>query len=102
MQIVWDPEVIEQLRKSQTVLELETFQVEDRSLTAYCVVPAEKIFSEMAQLNNYIDLHKGFIVALNEKNYKLCEDIAEHLKGKFGGELDSFYNEILRRIASAK
>jgi len=97
MQIVWDPEVIEQLRKSQTVLELETFQVNDQSVTAYCVVPAEKIFSEMAQLNNYIDLHKGFIVALNEENYQLCTDIAEHLKGKFGGELDTFYDEILSR-----
>lgn len=98
MQIVWDPTAVEQLRKSQTVLELETFQVDNRSVTAYCVVPAEKILGELAQLNNYIELHQGFIVAVNEKNYKLCQDIAEHLMGKFGGELDTFYEEILNRI----
>jgi hypothetical protein len=97
MQIVWDPTVIEQLRKSQTVLELETFVVEHNSITAYCVVPAEKILNEMSNINHYIELHEGFIVALNEKNYTLCTDIAEHLMGKFGGELDSFYNEILSR-----
>lgn len=97
MQIVWDPTAIEQLRKSQTVLELETFQLEDQSITAYCVVPADKLLSEMALLDRYIELHEGFVKAYKENNYKLCEDIAEHLMGKFGGELDSFYTEILAR-----
>ena len=97
MQIVWNAEAVAQLRKNQTVLELETFQVEGKEITAYCVVPADKLLSELAQLDNYIDLHKGFVQAIKENNYKLCEDIAEHLMGKFGGELDSFYAEILSR-----
>jgi hypothetical protein len=97
MQIVWDSKAVEQLRKSQTVLELETFQVEDQKITAYCVVPAEKLLDDMPQLDNNIKLHEGFVQATKEKNYKLCEDIAEHLMGKFGGELDSFYTEILSR-----
>jgi hypothetical protein len=97
MQIVWDPTSIEQLRKSQTVLELETFQIDDQSITAYCVVPAEKLLTEMALLDRYIELHEGFVKAFKENNHKLCEDIAEHLMGKFGGELDSFYTEILAR-----
>jgi hypothetical protein len=101
MQIVWDPKVIEQLRKSQTVLELETFIVEHNSITAYCVVPAEKILNEMSDINRYIELHEGFVAALKEKNHKLCQDIAEHLLGRFGGELDSFYQEILSRNQNA-
>jgi len=98
MQIVWDPVAVEQLRKNQTVLELETFQVNEKSVTAYCVVPADKILSEMAQLPNYIELHEGFVKAFKDSNYTLCRDIAEHLMGKFGGELDTYYKEILSRI----
>jgi hypothetical protein len=85
------------MSKSHTVLELETFQYEDKELTAYCVVPADKIVDEMPFLESYIKLHNGFVKAMKENNYKLCNDIAEHLMGKFGGELDSFYTEILAR-----
>jgi hypothetical protein len=98
MQIVWDPTVIEQLRKSHTVLELESFQVDDKLIPTYCVVPAEKLISEIAQLDKYVELHNGFVTALKEQNYNLCLDISEHLVGKFGGELDSFYEEIISRI----
>jgi hypothetical protein len=98
MQIVWDPTAVLQLRKNQTLLELETFQVEDQQITAYCVVPADKLLTEMSQLENNVKLHEGFVQALKENNYKLCEDIAEHLMGKFGGEMDSFYTEILNRF----
>jgi DNA polymerase III delta subunit len=97
MQIVWDSIAVEQLRKTQTVLELESFQIEDREITTYCVVPAEKILLELPQLDSNIKLHEGFVQALKENNHKLCKDIAEHLLGKFGGELDSFYQEILSR-----
>ena len=98
MQIIWDQAVVEQLKHSHTLLELETFDVNGTPITTYCVVPAEKIVLELAQLNAYSELHAGFIKAYNEKNYQLCIDIAEHLTGKFGGELDTFYEEILSRI----
>ena len=97
MQIVWDKNAIEKLKDTHTLLELETFQVEGTEITAYCVVPAEKILGELAQLDRYIELHNGFIKALKENNQQLCKDISEHLMGRFGGELDSFYEEILNR-----
>jgi DNA polymerase III delta subunit len=98
MQIVWNQEIAEQLKNSHTVLELETFSVNGQNLTAYCVIPPEKIVLELAELDANKQLHTGFLQALNEKNYTLCQDIAEHLLGRFGGELDSFYQEILSRI----
>jgi hypothetical protein len=97
MQIIWDPTVVDQLRKSQTILELETFQVEDKSLTAYCVLPADKVLNELSTLDHYMGLHNGFVQALKENNQQLCNELAEHLLGRFGGELDSFYNEIVAR-----
>jgi len=102
MQIVWNNEVAETLKSSHTVLELETFEVEGKPLTAYCVVPPEKIgLAGFATLDTFKNLHAGFIQALKQKDYKLCKDSAEHLMGQFGGELDSFYEEILKRIESS-
>jgi len=100
MQIVWDPEVVEKLKRSHTVLELETIEQQDgKMITAYCLVPPDKIGLEgFALLDNYKELHKGFVRAYNNKNYTLCEEIAPHIQGKFGGELDSFYEVILGRI----
>lgn len=102
MQIIWDQTVVEQLKQSHTLLELETFDVKGVPITTWCVVPADKIgISGFTTLQNYVDIHKAFIKAFNEGNYKLCEDCLEHLPGQFGGELDSFYEEIARRIENA-
>ena len=100
MQIVWNKEIAEKLMNTHTVLELETFKVNGADLTAYCIVPPEKIgISGFAMLDTHTNLHNEFISALKQKNYQLCRDVSEHLLGKFGGELDSFYEEILKRIA---
>ena len=99
MQIIWDEVAAEKLKQSHTVLELETFQVEDRRIKGYCVVPAEKVINDIAQLDNLKTLHAEFIKAMNNSDLKLCTDIAEHLKGRFAGELDSFYDIILDRLA---
>lgn len=101
MQIIWNQAAAQQLRNSHTVLELETFTVDNQSITAYCVVPAEKIFAELTQLETSTELHAGFITAFNDKNYQLCQDIAPQLVGRFGGELDSFYELIIDKINNA-
>lgn len=98
MQIIWDQQAAHQLKNSHTILELETFLVDGKSITAYCVLPAEKIFPEMAQLETLTQLHATFIASFNEQNYDLCRDIAPELVGRFGGELDSFYTAILDKI----
>jgi hypothetical protein len=98
MQIIWSQEAAERLSNSHTVLELETFEVKGESITTYCVVPAEKIIGELSQLDTNKNLHSEFLKAFKKKDYKFCEDCAELLIGKFGGELDTFYEEILKRI----
>ena len=99
MQIIWNQEAADRLKNSHTVLELETIDVAGYgAVTAYCVVPPEKLFAAgFSNLERYVELHNGFIAALKANNYQLCTDIGEHLKGAFGGELDTFYDEILKR-----
>lgn len=100
MQIIFGREVAEQIKQRYTVLELEALEVHDgRKLEAFCVVPADKIpLAELPDLDHYIRLHGEYVYALSKKKYQICTDLHKHLLGKFGGELDSFYEEIQRRI----
>lgn len=101
MNIILGNEPADRLRENYTVLELETFTKQDGGqITAYCVV--EQIpLNELSMLEQNKLLHESFVREFNNKNYKFCEDAAEHLMGKFNGELDSFYLEILQRIKTA-
>jgi hypothetical protein len=97
MQIVWDPDAVKNLKHSHTLLELETFTTEKGTLTAWCVVPAEKLLSDLPDLENLKQLHQDFVTAYKTNNFDLCADLYRQLQGRFGGELDTFYQEILSR-----
>lgn len=98
MQIIWNQEAVSKLKNNHTLLELETFVVNGQPITAYCVVPLEKVVKEITELENNKHLHSEFVKSFNEKNYDMCNELYQHLLGKFGGELDSFYEEIINKI----
>ena len=88
------------LRETHTVLSLEKITHEGTVDRAYCVVPSDAVnFMEIQQLEQHVELHEQFVLEYEIGNYQYCRDAAEHLYGKFGGELDSFYDEILKRIS---
>ena len=98
MEIIFSREVAEGLRERYTVLELETFNVQDQKLETFCVVPAEKLMMEMGQLTDNIAVHEQLIQSLKENNNDIVIELSTALKGKFGGELDSFYDILLERL----
>ena len=99
MELIFNRETAEALGDKYTILELETFDVEGKLLEVFCLIPAEKInLGELPDLEHNVKLHNHFVDALKTKNYKVCQDLQEHLMGKFGGEVDSFYEEIIKRI----
>lgn len=98
MQIIFNRQVAEELRSRYTVLELETFDVEGQQLETFCVVPADRMnLAHLPNLESDVKLHENLIEQLKVKNYQFCLDAIEHLMGKFGGELDSFYTIIQER-----
>lgn len=98
MNIVVGRRVAEELAERYTVLPLESFDSDGVWVEAFCVVPAEKInLGEMMFLDENIRLHKGFLEAYEQQNWERMHEIDEHLRGKFGGELDTFYEELLSR-----
>lgn len=99
MHIIVGDEAAQSLRGNYTVLELETFDNKDKKITAYCVVPEVPIM-ELPYLEYHKKLHEDFIREYNSGNYNYCITAVEHLKGKFNGDLDSFYDIIIEKINS--
>ena len=98
MQVIFSRQVADELRDRYTILELETFEVQDQILETFCVVSGEKMnLADLPHLADHIKMHEEFIEQLKQKNYKFCMDAIEQLMGKFGGDLDSFYEIILER-----
>ena len=98
MQIVWDKLAIEQMRGKHTLLELETFDFKGEPVTTYCVIPPEKIINDLAILDSLKDLHNKFLEAFKNQDLGACEMLSQQLTGRFGGELDTFYEEIIKRL----
>ena len=91
----------EKLREKYAVLDLETLIVEGKEMEVFCLIPAEKIaLPDLPQLENWVKLHNDFLHGYETKQYNYCRQCIEHLTGKFGGEVDTFYEEILKRIDS--
>lgn len=97
MNIILGRERADELREKFTVLELESFEHTDgMQIPAFCVIPAEKIpLAELPMLDNWINMHSVLITEFKKGNRNYCEQAIEHLRGKFGGELDTFYDHVL-------
>ena len=101
MNIVFGDDVVEQLRLKYTVLELDTLPHPEKGMvTAYCVMPVEQIALEMASLEQNCALHEQVIQGIKDNDTVLVRGLCETMQGKFGGELDTFYQEIIKRIDS--
>lgn len=101
MNIILGQARADELREKFTVLELETFEHTDgMQIPAFCVIPAEKVpLGEISGLQQWVDLHENLIKEYKKGNNKFCQDAIEHLMGKFGGELDSFYQHIIAKVS---
>ena len=104
MQIIFGRDNAEKLREKYTVLDLETVTAEDgQTMEVFCLVSAEHIgIPDLPHLEQWIKLHDEFLHGYHTQQYDYCRQCIEHLRGKFGGELDTFYDEILRRIDLAE
>jgi hypothetical protein len=87
---------------SYTVLELDTFRLPDGTTSiAYCVV--EKIpLTEFDKLDAYRKVHADLLTNYRAREWTYCEHAIEGLMGKWNGELDSFYSNLLLRVLNFK
>ena len=103
MNIILGRENIEQAQEKYTVLELDTLIINGAAdpVTAYCLIEQVPI-DQIAGMDQFRDLHNNLMKNYRLQNWKFCEDAIEHLQGQWGGELDSFYTEMSKRIVDLK
>lgn len=103
MNIILGRENIEQAQEKYTVLELDTLIINGAAdpVTAYCLIEQVPI-DQIAGMDQFRDLHNNLMKNYRLRNWKFCEDAIEHLRGKWGGELDSFYAEMSQRISQLR
>ena len=86
-----------------TVLELDTFRTadSDKTHTSYCLV--EKLaLDEFATMESYKKIHADLIVAYRNRHWNYCEQAIAGLMGRWSGELDTFYTDLLIRVKQHK
>lgn len=93
---------ISSLEAKYTVLDLDTFRLPDGNVHTACCVVENMPIQELAQADNFKELHANLILEYGKRNWNYCEQAIEQLVGKWGGELDSFYAELNTRIARLK
>jgi hypothetical protein len=99
MHIIFGKDEARALQDKYTVLELDTFRFEHNDLTvpAYCIIENIGI-GDLPDLERMKNLHAELIKNYKIKNWEFCLQALEHLSGKWGGEVDSFYADIGTRV----
>jgi hypothetical protein len=101
MNIIFKRDVMN-IDQKYTVLDLDTFSLPDGSMhTACCVVETIPVV-ELPETERLKELHANLLTNYAEKNWNFCEQAIEHLTGKWNGELDTFYQDLTRRIDQLK
>lgn len=80
-------------------LELDTFRTADseHTVTAYCIVEKPAL-DEFATIDSYKQIHADLIQAYRDRHWGYCEQAIAGLMGRWGGELDTFYTNLLNRV----
>jgi len=99
MNIIFGDENINQLEEKYIVLELDTFRVQDKLTPTYCVIDSANI-GNIKTVESNTDLHRNLIKNYKKGDFNFCNQAIGHLRGKFNGELDTFYDEVAKRISS--
>lgn len=100
MNIILGRDRAQELREKFTVLELETFEHTDgMQIPAYCVITGDKIpLSAMMTLEQDTRKHEKMIQLFKAGELDQCRPLLKELRGKFGGDLDTFYDHITSLI----
>ena len=97
MQLIFDRKIADDLKEKYTIVELENIHANGQNLEVFCVLSQESMIWEMQNIEATIKLHEQLVDAISMDNTEFCLALIPELKGKFGGELDSFYEIVETR-----
>jgi hypothetical protein len=101
MNIIFDSPNVDALKQRHILLELDTFVIgnSNNPIKSWCVVEQIPI-DEISTVESYQKLHASLMEQYHKKNWAMCKDAIFLLKGRWGSELDSFYDSLLDRITN--
>ena len=102
MYIIIGEEAAAQVDKKYLVFELDTIRINSESnpVKSFCVIDNEHIpLTDINRIDEFKNLHDKLIENYRKRNWKFCLDAIEHLKGRFRGELDTFYDDLEKRCS---
>ena len=92
-------DAVTQIPDSYIVLELDTIKVmpQDKKVKTFCIV--EKVpVEEFVNLEKNKVFHAKMLEDYKQRNWNDCKTLLGVLKGRWFGELDSFYQDIETRV----
>jgi len=91
------------LREKYTLLELDMIKhdLNKPAQPAYCVLEDIPI-TELPELDQFSELHQKLVENYRRRNWNFCEQALEHLMGRWGGSVNTFYAELSQRIDKYK
>lgn len=103
MHIILGDQNAKVLEEKYTLLELDMLKLEEdgEQVQAYCLLENIPV-DEIPKLEEFKDLHSNLLKNYRIKNWSYCEQAIEHLHGRWGKQLNSFYDEISQRVAKYK
>lgn len=103
MNIIFGRERAKLLESRYIVLEILKLNDIDIDYQCYCLVEGSNIhFKELPSVEHYKNLHKKLLENLRKKNYNICQELVSHLQGRWGGQLDTFYQSVLEYIKTQR
>jgi len=93
---------VNQLDEKYITFELDTVRyAEDQApITSYCVITNEHVpLTDINRIDEFKNLHAKLIENYKKRNWKFCIDAIGHLKGRFKGEMDTFYHDMEQRVS---
>jgi adenylate cyclase len=96
-------DAVKELPEHYIVLELDTFRIPDSDKThsAYCII--EKLaLHEFPLVEAQKKIHQDLLTAYRDQNWQYCQDAIQGLLGKWGGEMDTYYVDLLKRVLEYK
>lgn len=103
MNIILEPSLTQDIREKYLLLELDSFVIQGLSapIKSFCVLDrcSEQ---ETTNIKQWVDLHGNLMPEFRKRNWNYVEQSIEHLKGQWGGMLDSFYAEIEQRVSELR
>ena len=105
MNIIIGKDEANKLAEKYTVLPLETMKFKSHpelpATTAYCLIESIPT-GEMNTVEEVKALHVKFYENYQKGDFNFCTQALEHLKGKWGGEIDTYYTVMEDRISKYK